>query len=127
MPTIPKDLKYTDDHEWARFEADGTVTVGITAHAQKQLGDVVFVDMHLVGKEVEAGEAVGTIESVKAVTEVFAPVSGEITEANPALAEEPEEVNNDPYGSWLFKVKPVTGASSDHLLSAGEYAKLIGA
>ncbi|MFJ7965440.1 glycine cleavage system protein GcvH [Streptomyces sp. NPDC096324] len=126
MSTIPKDLKYTDDHEWARFEADGTVTVGITDHAQKQLGDVVFVEVHLVGKRVDAGEPVGSIESVKAASEIFAPVSGEITEANPLLAEEPEEVNNDPYGSWLFKVKPEAGASSDHLLSAGQYTKLIG-
>lgn len=126
MSTIPKDLKYTDDHEWARFEADGTVTVGITDHAQKQLGDVVFVDLPMLGKKVDAGEPVGTIESVKAATEIFAPVGGEMTAANNDVLEQPEEVNDDPYGCWLFTIKPGEGESAGNLLSAAEYAKLIG-
>ncbi|MGW1963908.1 glycine cleavage system protein GcvH [Streptomyces sp. NPDC001935] len=126
MSTIPKDLKYTDDHEWARFEADGTVTVGITDHAQKQLGDVVFVDLPMLGKKVDAGEPVGTIESVKAATEIFAPVGGELTGANNDVLEQPEEVNDDPYGCWLFKIKPGEGDSAGDLLSAAEYAELIG-
>ncbi|MFD8733931.1 glycine cleavage system protein GcvH [Streptomyces sp. NPDC059618] len=126
MSIIPNDLKYTDEHEWARFEADGTVTVGITDHAQKQLGDVVFVDLPMLGKKVEAGDAVGVIESVKAATDVFAPVSGEMTAVNQDVLDEPEGVNDDPYGSWLFRIRPKTGASDRELLSAAEYAKLIG-
>ncbi|MFI0960925.1 glycine cleavage system protein GcvH [Streptomyces sp. NPDC021080] len=126
MSVIPKDLKYTDDHEWARFEADGTVTVGITDHAQKQLGDVVFVDVPMLGKNVREGDAVGTIESVKAASEVFTPVAGEMIAVNQDLADEPEEVNNAPYESWLFKIKPEAGGSTVTLLSAAEYEKLIG-
>ncbi|MEV6016957.1 MULTISPECIES: glycine cleavage system protein GcvH [unclassified Streptomyces] len=126
MSTIPKNLKYTDEHEWVRFEADGTATVGITDHAQKQLGDVVFVDLPMMGKQVEAGWAVGTIESVKAATEVFAPVGGEMGAVNDVVADEPEEVNNEPYECWLFKIKPDAGASNGNLLSAAAYAELIG-
>ncbi|MFF3886227.1 glycine cleavage system protein GcvH [Streptomyces sp. NPDC001914] len=126
MSTVPKDLKYTDDHEWARFEADGTVTVGITDHAQKQLGDLVFVDLPMVGKKVEAGDAVGTIESVKVATDLFAPVSGELTVANQDVLDQPEELNDDPYGCWLFKIKPSGGDSTGDLLSAAQYTKLIG-
>lgn len=126
MSTVPKDLKYTDDHEWARVEADGTVTVGITDHAQKQLGDLVFVDLPMVGKKVEAGDAVGTIESVKVATDLFAPVSGELTVANQDVLDQPEELNDDPYGCWLFKIKPSGGDSTGDLLSAAQYTKLIG-
>ncbi|MFD5818268.1 glycine cleavage system protein GcvH [Streptomyces sp. NPDC127038] len=126
MSIIPNDLKYTDEHEWARFEADGTVTVGITDHAQKQLGDVVFVDLPMMGKRVEAGDAAGVIESVKAATDVFAPVGGEMIAVNQDVLDEPEGVNDDPYGSWLFRIRPKAGASGRDLLSAADYAKLIG-
>src|SRR6478736_2176979 len=105
MSLVPEELKYTDDHEWVRREADGTVTVGITDHAQKQLGDVVFVDLPLRGKNVAAGDAGGTIESVKVATDIFVPVSGEMTAVNEDIAESPEDVNDDPYGTWLFKIK----------------------
>ncbi|MEV6192106.1 glycine cleavage system protein GcvH [Streptomyces sp. NPDC051920] len=125
MSTVPKDLKYTDDHEWARVEADGTVTVGITDHAQKQLGDVVFVDLPMVGKKVEAGDVVGMIESVKVATDLFAPVSGELTVANQDALDNPDELNDDPYGLWLFRIKPGEGDSAANLLSAAQYTKLI--
>ncbi|MEU4172277.1 glycine cleavage system protein GcvH [Streptomyces sp. NPDC026665] len=125
MSTVPKDLKYTDDHEWARVEADGTVTVGITDHAQKQLGDVVFVDLPMVGKKVDAGDVVGMIESVKVATDLFAPVSGELTVANQDVLDNPDELNDDPYGLWLFKIKPREGDSAGNLLSAAQYTKLI--
>ncbi|MEU4088467.1 glycine cleavage system protein GcvH [Streptomyces aureus] len=125
MSFVPEELKYTDDHEWVRREADGTVTVGITDHAQKQLGDVVFVDLPLRGKNVDAGDAGGTIESVKVATDIFVPVSGEMTAVNEDVAESPEDVNDDPYGTWLFKIKPQAGGSTVKLLSAAEYRELI--
>ncbi|MFE1285670.1 glycine cleavage system protein GcvH [Streptomyces sp. NPDC058751] len=126
MSLVPQDLKYTNDHEWARFEADGTVMVGITDYAQKQLGDIVFVEVPMLGKKVEAGEPVGTVESVKSVTDVYAPVSGEVTLVNQDVIEQSEDLNDDPYGSWLFKIKPGEGTAAERLLSAGEYTKLIG-
>jgi glycine cleavage system H protein len=120
--SIPTDLRYTRDHEWVRREQDGTLTVGITHYAQKQLGDVVFVEVHLVGRDVEEQEGFGTIESVKAVSELFVPVSGKLTEANPAIADDPELVNTDPYGEgWIIKLTPSDAKAYDGLMTAKAY------
>lgn len=121
MSNAPAHLKYAPSHEWAQSNADGTVTVGITDHAQEALGDVVFLELPVVGRVVKAGEAVAVIESVKAASDIYAPVSGEVVEANAALADAPEGVNADAYGAWLFKIKPSTPAELDKLLSADAY------
>ncbi len=103
---IPQELKYTQSHEWARSEADGTVSVGITDHAQEQLGDIVFVEAPKAGRKVAAGEAVGVVESVKAASDIYAPVAGEIVAGNDALADAPEKVNADAYGCWITAAGP---------------------
>ena len=121
---IPQELKYTQSHEWARSEADGTVSVGITDHAQEQLGDIVFVEAPKAGRKVAAGEAVGVVESVKAASDIYAPVAGEIVAGNDALADSPEKVNADAYGSWLFRIKPDNAADLAKLLDAAAYAKV---
>jgi glycine cleavage system H protein len=121
---IPQELKYTESHEWARLEGDGTVTVGITDHAQEQLGDIVFVEAPKAGRKVAAGEAVGVVESVKAASDIYAPVAGEIVAGNDALADSPEKVNADAYGSWLFRIKPDNAADLANLLDAAAYAKV---
>ncbi|WP_116135841.1 glycine cleavage system protein GcvH [Trinickia diaoshuihuensis] len=126
MSNVPADLKYTDEHEWIRTEADGTVTVGITDHAQSTLGDIVFLELPEVGKEIKAGDAVGVVESVKAASDIYAPVSGEIVAVNEAAVDAPDEVNADAYASWLFKVKLADPASVDGLLDAAAYEKLVG-
>lgn len=126
MSYIPADLKYTEEHEWVRTEADGTLTVGITDFAQKNLGDIVFVELPQVGRTVEAGDAVGMVESVKSVSDLYTPVSGEVVAVNADAFDSPEEVNSDPYESWLFKVKLAAGASTDKLIDAAAYKKLIG-
>lgn len=125
MSNIPAELKYTDEHEWIHREADGTLTVGLTDHAQRTLGDLVHIELPEVGRTVAAGDAVGTVESVKAASEIYAPVSGEIVAVNSAVIDDPEEVNTDPYGSWLFKIMLAAGASTDGLFDAAGYAKLI--
>ncbi|MBX6386445.1 MAG: glycine cleavage system protein GcvH [Microbispora sp.] len=125
MSTIPEDLSYTKEHEWVAGLEDGlTVTVGITAYAAEQLGDVVYVEVHPeVGATITAGDAVGEVESTKSVSDVFAPVSGEIVEINPAVSEDPSLINSDPYGEgWLFRVR--VEEEPDDLLSAAEYAAL---
>ena len=123
---IPKDLKYTKDHEWAKPE-DGKVRVGITHHAQKELGDIVFVELPEVGRTVSKGEQVATVESVKAMGEVYAPVSGEVVAKNDELESSPELVNKDPYGKgWLFVLKMGNPAELDELLDAAGYEKLVG-
>ncbi|OIO66779.1 MAG: glycine cleavage system protein H [Zetaproteobacteria bacterium CG_4_9_14_3_um_filter_49_83] len=117
--TIPADLKYTKEHEWVRIEGD-IATVGITDHAQEALGDIVFVETPEIGRVVDAGEAYAVVESVKAVSDVFAPVAGEVIEINEALEGQPELINTDPYGAgWIAKVK-MSGATSE-LLSDDEY------
>ncbi|MCY1054899.1 glycine cleavage system protein GcvH [Nannocystis sp. SCPEA4] len=127
MSNVPADLKYTDEHEWVRTEADGTWTVGLTDHAQQTLGDIVFVDLPgAVGRTVTAGDAVGTVESVKAVSEIYSPASGKVIAVNEELVGAPEEINEDPYGTWVFKIKPEAGASTNTLLDAAAYQKLIG-
>lgn len=127
MSNVPAELKYTDQHEWVHVEADGTWTVGVTDHAQQTLGDIVFVDLlAAVGRTVTAGDAVGTIESVKAVSEIYSPASGKVIAVNEEVSDDPEEINEDAYAAWLFKLKPEAGASTDNLLDAAAYEKLIG-
>lgn len=122
MSNIPADLKYVASHEWLRLEADGTITVGITDHAQDALGDVVFVELPEVGTTVEADQEIAVVESVKAASDVYAPISGEIVEINEELVDSPELANEDPYGkAWFFKVKPANPADYDGLMSAEEY------
>ncbi len=122
MSNIPADLKYVASHEWLRLEADGTITVGITDHAQDLLGDVVFVELPEVGTEVAADQEIAVVESVKAASDVYAPISGEIVEINEELVDSPELANEDPYGkAWFFKVKPANPADYDSLMSAEEY------
>ena len=123
MSQIPADLKYTKTHEWARLNPDGSVTVGITNYAQTQLGDMVFVELPELGRRVTAGEECAVVESVKAVSEVYSPLAGEVTAVNEALTEEPELVNQDPYGEgWLFQLQP--SEALDGLLDAAAYAAL---
>ncbi|MDD2049480.1 glycine cleavage system protein GcvH [Pseudomonas putida] len=126
MSNIPADLRFAESHEWAKLEADGTVTVGISDHAQEALGDVVFVELVEVGKVFAAGEAAGVVESVKAASDIYAPVSGEVIAFNDALADSPESLNSDPYASWIFKLKPSNTAELDKLLDAAGYQAAIG-
>jgi len=118
---LPKDLRYTASHEWVRREGDGTMSVGITDHAQEQLGDIVFVEPPQVGRKVKAGEAVGVVESVKAASDVYAPVAGEIVAANADLGSAPEKVNEDAFAAWMYRIKPDNPAEFDTLLDAAAY------
>ena len=121
MANAPENLHYSKDHEWVRVEGD-TAVVGITDHAQEQLGDVVYVELPKPGEEFAAHEAFGSVESVKAVSEIFTPVSGKITEVNESLNDEPEQVNNDSYGEgWMIKIKMSNPGEVDSLLNAAEY------
>jgi len=120
--SIPNDLRYTKEHEWVRHE-DGVFTVGITHHAQDQLGDVVFLELPDVGTAFSAGDAFGVVESVKAVSDLYAPLSGEVVEVNEALVEQPETINAEPYTSWLLKFK--SDADFAKLLSADAYEGLL--
>ncbi|MFM1869367.1 MAG: glycine cleavage system protein [Pseudomonadota bacterium] len=124
---IPQDLRYTESHEWIRQEADGSITVGITDHAQEALGDIVFLELPAVGKTFNAGDACAVVESVKAASDIYAPLSGEIIANNDSAVNAPESVNSDAYGSWLFKMKPADISKLDALLTADAYAKNIGA
>ena len=122
MSNIPSDLKYVASHEWLKLEADGIITVGITDHAQDLLGDVVFVELPEVGTAVEADQEIAVVESVKAASDVYAPISGEIVATNDELVDSPELANEDPYGkAWFFKIKPANPADYDGLMSAEEY------
>ena len=123
----PTNFRYTKEHEWVRVEGD-TAVVGITDHAQKELGDIVYVDLPKVGARVEQGKTLGSVESVKAVSDIFAPVSGEVTEVNEMLSTTPEKLNEDPHGSaWLVKIKLSAPDEVTRLLSAEDYQKHIGA
>ena len=122
--TTPANLKYTDTHEWVRHEPDGTVTVGITSHAQDMLGDVVFVENPVPGRKVRKGEECGVIESVKAAADIFAPLSGEIVAANAELTDAPEKINQDPYNAWMFRLKPEDTKELETLLDAAAYRKV---
>ena len=123
---VPKDLKYTASHEWVRTDADGTVTVGITDHAQEALGDLVYIELPAVGRVVAALEACAVVESVKAASDIYAPVAGEVTAVNADLPATPERVNQDAYAAWLFKLKPADPAAVAGLLDAAAYAATIG-
>ena len=125
MANTPEDLSYTKDHEWVRARGD-RAAVGITDHAQKQLGDVVYVELPRVDDKFEAGEPFGSVESVKAVSEIYMPVSGVVVEVNSALNDEPEKVNSDPYGDgWMIAIRPDNPAQLDGLLTAAEYEDYI--
>lgn len=122
--SVPENLKYTKDHEWARIEGD-TATFGLTDHAQEALGDIVFVELPEIGRAVDVGAAFAVVESVKAVSDAYAPVAGEVVEVNDALEGAPETVNSDPYGDgWIAKVK-VTSGDTSHLMDADAYAKFL--
>lgn len=122
MSQTPRELKYASSHEWARLEEDGTVTVGITDHAQEALGDVVFVELPDVGATLAAGDEAGVVESVKAASDIYAPVAGEVIAINEALEDAPELVNGDPYhDGWFYRLQPTDTSELDKLLDADDY------
>lgn len=124
MSKVPADLKYTQTHEWLRTLPDGTIEMGITDHAQHALGDLVFVEVPEAGRAVKAGEACAVVESVKAASDVYSPVTGEVVAGNPELAGAPETVNTDAYGGgWLLRVRPAAGAPASQLMTPAEYEK----
>ncbi len=126
MSNIPTDLKYLKSHEWAKKLPDGSVLVGITDHAQQQLGDLVFVEVPKAGRKLSAGDACAVVESVKAASDVYAPLAGEVIESNSLLADAPETLNSDPYGKgWLWKLKPANPAEFETLLDAAGYRKIV--
>lgn len=126
MSNIPADLRFAESHEWARLEADGSITVGISDHAQEALGDVVFVELPEVGKVFAAGDTAGVVESVKAASDIYSPVSGEVIAVNDGLADAPEGLNDDSYANWIFKLKPANTAELEKLLDAAGYKAAIG-
>lgn len=127
MSNIPSDLKYAKSHEWLKLAGDGTALVGITDHAQSALGDITFVQLPSVGKALKAGESFGVVESVKAASDIYAPVAGTVVEVNKALDANPEKVNHAPYAEgWMLKLKLANPADADSLLSSEDYAKVAG-
>ncbi|MBI3898823.1 MAG: glycine cleavage system protein GcvH [Gammaproteobacteria bacterium] len=128
MSNVPDNLKYTKSHEWVRREADGTLVVGITDHGQEMMGDMVYVDLPESGRQVTAGKETAVVESVKAASDVYAPVAGEVIGINKALADAPETVNKDPYGEgWIFRLKPANAADLSALLDAAGYNAVLAA
>lgn len=124
MSEIPSDLKFTQSHEWVRDEGDGTVTIGITEHAQELLGDLVFVELPEVGAELDAGDDCAVVESVKAASDVYSPLGGEVVEVNELLNDAPETINNEAYGEgWIFKLKLADADELEGLLDAAAYAE----
>jgi glycine cleavage system H protein len=123
---VPGNLKYTDSHEWIRSEPDGTVTIGITDHAQSALGDLVFVELPAVGRNLAAGEACAVVESVKAASDVYAPLAGDVVAVNDAVTSTPELVNQDAYAAWLFRLRPSDANALGNLLDAAAYTKTVG-
>ena len=123
--TIPNDLKYTKSHEWVRVEADGTLTIGITHHAQDLLGDMVYVESPEVGRKVTASEECAVVESVKAASDVYAPLAGEVVAVNEAVANKPELINQDAYSAWMFRLKPDNAADVNGLLDAAGYKAVV--
>ena len=121
MPHIPDDLRYAPGHEWAQTEADGTLVVGVSDHGQDLLGDMVFVGLPEIGKVVAAGDPVAVVESVKSAADAHAPVAGTVVAINAAAADAPESINSDPYGTWLFKLKPSNSADISALMDAATY------
>jgi len=125
MSNIPADLRYAKSHEWARAEGDGTVTVGITDYAQNSLGDITYVQVPKVGAALKAGETFGVVESVKAASDLYAPIAGTVVAVNPALESAPETVNRAPYSDgWMIKLKPADAGGVNALLDAGAYGKI---
>lgn len=124
MSNVPSDLRYTEEHEWTKKEGD-LVVIGITDHAQASLGDVVFLELPDLGKQLTKGKAFGVVESVKAVSDLYAPLEGEVVEINKGLVAAPETLNKDAYGSWLIKVRPANAADADKLLDAAGYTALL--
>ena len=122
---IPTQLKYTASHEWIRSETDGTLTIGITDHAQEALGDLVFIELPAVGRSVKAGDACAVVESVKAASDIYAPVDGEITAGNEQVVAAPEMINSDAYGHWLYKMRPANADAVAALLDATAYAAVV--
>lgn len=122
---FPADLKYAESHEWVRVEADGTYTVGISDAAQDMLGDMVFCGDVKVGETLSKGDTAGVVESVKAASDVYMPVDGEITAFNADLDAHPDQINSDPYGAWIFKVKPAAGATTAGLMDAAAYEAIV--
>lgn len=122
---LPADLKYTSSHEWVRVEADGTLAVGITDHAQDLLGDMVFIEPPAIGRTLAKGEECAVVESVKAASDVYAPVAGEVIAANGDVESSPEAVNKDAYSAWIFKIKPANAGDVAELLDAAAYQKLV--
>jgi glycine cleavage system H protein len=125
MSHIPAELKYTASHEWVRLEADGLLSIGITDHAQEALGDVVFLELPDIGRTLAAAEAVAVIESVKAASDIYAPLAGEVVAVNQAAVDAPESVNADAYAAWLFRLRPADADALAQLLDAAAYQKLI--
>jgi len=123
---IPANLRYTSSHEWVRPESDGTVSIGITDHAQAALGDLVYLELPEVGRVLAAAEACAVVESVKAASDVYAPVAGEVVAVNRAVTDAPEQVNREPYGTWFFRMKPAPAVSMAGLLDAKAYEAMIG-
>lgn len=123
---VPAHLRYSQDHEWARLEADGRVRIGITDYAQDALGDVVFVDLPAVGENIEAGASIGEVESTKSVSDIYAPLSGTVVEVNDLLTDAPERLNEDPYGDgWICVIEPFNAEDYEGLLDASAYSELI--
>ena len=126
MSNIPENLKYTKDHEWIRHESEGTFLVGITDHAQDSLGDVTFVELPAIGDSFEEGATFGVVESVKAASDLYFPLSGEIAEVNDILVDSPEKVNEDPYGDgWMVRIRPTDSSESGGLLSPEQYKEIL--
>lgn len=123
--SVPAELKYAKSHEWIKLEADGTVTIGITQHAQELLGDMVFVELPKTGRALKQDEDCAVVESVKAASDIYAPISGEVIAVNDEVESSPEKINEDCYSAWLFKLKPANPAEIDELLDAGGYEKLL--
>ena len=124
MSNIPQDCRYTKEHEWAKQDGDDLV-IGITDHAQAQLGDIVFLELPETGTSLDAEQAFGVVESVKAVSDLFAPLAGEVTGVNDALVDAPEAINEDAYSNWLVRIKPSNAGDWDTLMSADDYAKYL--
>ncbi len=126
MSNIPEDLQYTKSHEWVKQNEDGTVSIGITDHAQDLLGDMVFVELPEPGRQLAAGDECVVVESVKAASDVYSPLTGEVVDINEAVADEPELINQDPYGEgWLFRLQPEEGGEQEELMSAGAYQEML--
>lgn len=123
---VPETLRYTETHEWVRTEPDGTLTIGITDHAQAALGDLVYLELPKPGRRLAAHEACAVVESVKAASDIYAPVAGEVTASNSDIAATPEAVNADAYGNWLFRLKPDAAGAADSLLDAAGYSAVLG-